>query len=103
MTEANQLEDQVWTVFEDELGLQPPAADTDLFTSGIMDSLTFVNLLMCIERKFGLSVKLESLELENFQSITRIAQFISRSGAGEVRAADPARNKDDAQSKRAAG
>lgn len=99
MSEMDQLKAQVWEVFEGELGLQPPDADTDLFASGIMDSLTFVNLLVCLERRFGLTVRLESLELENFQSVTRIARFIAGEGATVTHIS----GERDAKDKRAAG
>lgn len=99
MNEIDQLQAQIWEVFEGELGLKPPDADTDLFGSGIMDSLTFVNLLVCLERRFGLTVRLESLELENFQSITRIARFIADEGATVTHIA----GERDAKGKRATG
>lgn len=98
MNEIDQLAGQVWEVFEGELGLRPPNADTDLFASGIMDSLSFVNLLVCIERRFGVTVRLENLELENFQSISRIARFIAGEGAAIARIT----GERDAKSRRAA-
>lgn len=102
MTEMKRLEKEVWAIFEEELGLQPPASDTDLFSSGTMDSLTFVNLLVCIERKFGLTVQLENIELENFQSITRITRFIADSDAGRRTGFAAVGDEDHAEDKRAA-
>ena len=99
MLETDHLESELREVFEEELGLSPPANDTDLFESGIMDSLTFVNMLVSIERKFGLVVKLESLELDNFRCLTSIARFIAHSRNPAEHAAEPTHAKD----KRAAG
>lgn len=99
MNEIDRLTGQVWELFEGDLGLKPPDADTDLFSSGIMDSLTFVNMLTCLERRFELTVRLESLELENFQSIARIARFV----AGESAGVSHLSGERDAQGKRAAG
>jgi acyl carrier protein len=99
MTELDQVTGQIWDMFESELGLKPPDADIDLFTSGIMDSLTFVNMLMSLERRFGITVKLESLELENFHSISAIAQFVA---AVTCLPAKPNGDR-DVQGKRAAG
>lgn len=98
MNDLNEMTRQIWEVFEGELGLQPPDADTDLFTSGIMDSLTFVNMLMCLERRFGITVKLESLELENFHSIDSIARFV----AGETATASQSKGDSHVQGNRAA-
>lgn len=77
MAETAQIESELRALFEEELGLSPPANDTDLFESGIMDSLTFVNMLVSIERKFGLVVKLEALELDNFRTLAGIAWFVA--------------------------
>lgn len=99
MLDTDHLESELREVFEEELGLSPPAADTDLFESGIMDSLTFVNMLVSIERKFGLVVKLENLELDNFRCLASIARFIAHSRNPAEHATEHAHAKD----KRAAG
>lgn len=77
MLETAHLEGELRALFEEELGLSPPTNDTDLFESGIMDSLTFVNMLVSIERKFGLVVKLEALELDNFRTLDGIVRFVA--------------------------
>lgn len=99
MTDTDHIESELREIFEEELGLSPPASDTDLFESGIMDSLTFVNMLVSIERKFGLVVKLENLELDNFRSLAGIAQFIAQNRKTEGQAAENGHVKDQ----RAAG
>jgi|SRR5579864_6715631 len=70
------LQHRVMRLFEDKLGIEVPSADTDLFGSGVLDSLAFVNLLLNIESEFGITVTLETVELENFQSVTAITAFI---------------------------
>lgn len=94
MPETDHLESELREVFEEELGLSPPASDTDLFESGIMDSLTFVNMLVSIERKFGLVVKLENLELDNFRSLAGIARFIAHNRKPTGNTADDGYAKD---------
>jgi len=70
------LQHRVMQLFEDKLGIEVPSADADLFGSGVLDSLAFVNLLLNIENEFGITVTLETVELENFQSINAITGFI---------------------------
>lgn len=77
MPERALLEDRIARLFEDRLNLVVPSPDTDLFATGGMDSMSFVELLLAIEEKFAVKVSIEELEIENFQSITRIAEFVA--------------------------
>ena len=84
MPETNALESRIAAIFEERLGLSVPAPDTDLFRDGVLDSLSFVNLLVELEKEYGITVALEDLELDKFQSIRSIATFIAdrrRAGA----------------------
>lgn len=58
------------------LHLDIPSADVDLFETGAFDSLTFVELLLHLEREYGIRVSLDELELDHFRTIRRIAQFV---------------------------
>jgi D-alanine--poly(phosphoribitol) ligase subunit 2 len=58
------------------LHLDIPSADMDLFETGALDSLAFVELLFHLEREFGIRVSLDELELDHFRTIGRIAQFV---------------------------
>ena len=79
------LLDRVNRLFEHKLGLPVPSPDADLFESGVMDSLAFVNMLLQIESEFGLKFSLESIDLERFRSVASIAEFIASQGAGADR------------------
>jgi acyl carrier protein len=54
-----------------------PTSDTDLFASGVLDSLAFADLLVLLEREFGTVTTLEDMDLEHFQTIDRIAAFVA--------------------------
>ena len=41
-----------------------------------LDDMAFVELLLNLERTFGLKVAVEELEIENFRSIRKIADFV---------------------------
>jgi len=77
MPDAAALIPAITRMFEQELHVAVPAPDTDLFETGALDSLTFVDLLLMIERDFGLRVSLDRVELGAFQSIERIAAFVA--------------------------
>lgn len=71
------VERKIRGIFEHELGLTAPSAATDLFESGGLDSLSFVELLWRIELAYGLRIPLQDLDLEHFRSIARLAAFVS--------------------------
>ena len=70
------LRTEVAAVFADVLKIEVPSYDTDLLATGLLDSLGFVDLLLELERRFGMRVSLETIEPENFRSVANIAQFM---------------------------
>jgi methoxymalonate biosynthesis acyl carrier protein len=72
-----QLQYQITELFLEKLNLEVPAPDTDLLETGMVDSLTFVELLLLLEQNFGLDVSIDELEIDNFRSVTSIATFIA--------------------------
>jgi len=65
--------------FEGELGLEPGSYDDDelLFSSGRLDSFGLVTLLAFVEEKLGRRLKTAETTLANFDSITRLSQFMA--------------------------
>jgi acyl carrier protein len=81
MPDAVAAERRILHLFVGKLGLDIPTRDTDLFETGALDSMAFVELLALLEEEFGLAVSLDDLEIDNFRSIGRIAAFAaSRNG-----------------------
>ncbi len=78
MRPSRPLCDRILELFLEKLHLEIASIDTDLFETGLLDSLSFVELLLNLEQEFGIKISLEHLELENFRSVSRIAQFIER-------------------------
>jgi methoxymalonate biosynthesis acyl carrier protein len=68
--------DRLARIFPDALHMEAPAIDTDLFDTGILDSLAFVELLLRLEQEFGVDVSVDDLELDNFRTLGTIAQFV---------------------------
>ena len=78
---GNALETSVKRLFAEHLDVEVPAPDTDLFETGILDSLRFVELLAILEEAFGMQVSVEELELDDFRSLSRIAGFVAQKRA----------------------
>lgn len=76
MTDTNGVRERVANLFSCGMNLDVPSVDTDLFDTGVLDSLAFVELLLQLEQEFGVTTSVEDLEVENFKSIARIADFV---------------------------
>ena len=51
-------------------------SEENIFNSGIIDSMGFVNLIQFISEKFEISIEPEELIEDNFYSLVRIAEFV---------------------------
>jgi acyl carrier protein len=80
MAGQNGIQRRLIELFRDKLELDVPSAETDLMETGVMDSLTFVELLFHLEREFGITISNDKLELEHFRSIVSIVAFIEQAG-----------------------
>lgn len=76
MSEQNSVRQRLIKIFEDDLGLEAPSADADLFNSGILDSLAFVDMLLRIESAFDIALSLDTIDFDNFQTVDGIVGFI---------------------------
>ena len=77
MQGATDLRGRIARLFADRLNLEIPSAETDLFETGALDSMGFVELLAQLEREFRVEVVLGDIEMDNFRSIGRIADFVA--------------------------
>jgi D-alanine--poly(phosphoribitol) ligase subunit 2 len=80
MANAATLHERLHRLFVTALNIDVPSSDLDLFDAGILDSLGFVELLVHLEREFGVTTSVDDLEVENFRSIACIADFIETRG-----------------------
>jgi D-alanine--poly(phosphoribitol) ligase subunit 2 len=81
LTEANTIIERLGAVFVERFHIEVPSADTDLFESGILDSFQFVELLLELEQRFGLRIKLDDIELDDVRTLARIARLVAANGA----------------------
>jgi methoxymalonate biosynthesis acyl carrier protein len=79
---SHPLHDQLTELFARALHVDVPTPDIDLFETGVLDSLAFVELLLQLEQQFGVTTSVDDLEIDNFRSIARIAAFVTARSAG---------------------
>jgi len=46
--------------------------------TGLLDSLTLVELMSSLEEEFGIHISFDEVEIDNFRSARRIAEFVNR-------------------------
>ena len=78
MSECDELKQQIAAFFSEHVNVIVPSPKTDLIETGILDSLKFVDLLLHLEQKFGIHIDMSDLDLDNFRSIEKIAEFLAR-------------------------
>jgi acyl carrier protein len=77
MSAAYVLRQQISRLFADSLNRPVPSVDLDLFESGVLDSGTFIELLLHLELDFGVRASAADLDLDRFRSISCIADFVA--------------------------
>jgi len=75
MTNGN-VPDRLHRLFLERLNVEVASADTDLFETGVLDSLGFVDLLAGVEREFQIRIAVAEIDLDHFRSLAKIAAFI---------------------------
>jgi len=63
-------------IFEEAFNVSAPAPQTDIVDAALLDSLALVALLFEVELQFGMEIPLESLEIDDFRTIEKIARLI---------------------------
>jgi D-alanine--poly(phosphoribitol) ligase subunit 2 len=65
-------------VFIEQLALEAPAADFDLFESGLLDSLSFAQLLVALEKEFEIRFAVEDIDLDRFRTVRAVTEVVTR-------------------------
>jgi D-alanine--poly(phosphoribitol) ligase subunit 2 len=81
------LLDGIQSVLHDHLHVIVDSPDVDLLESGLVDSIGMVELILHLEERFDVSLPMDALEIDDFRSIRRIADLITRVSTPVARAA----------------
>ena len=82
MRDDTNIRQRVSTIVAEELQIDPPELEENLIEEGLIDSMLFVSLLTRLEEEFGLTITLESIDVENFSSVAKITDFVVASSDG---------------------
>ncbi|HXI42661.1 MAG TPA: acyl carrier protein [Bryobacteraceae bacterium] len=68
---------QIAAFFSERLNLTVSSPAEDLFETGVLDSLAFVDLVMYLEQQFDIRISTDEMEPDNFRSVATIAGFVA--------------------------
>jgi len=78
MDKLEQLQQQIFDIFSDRFEMKLEDPTLDLLETGIVDSVKIVELVLELEQRFGVSLPFEDLEIEDFQTVAKLAQCVAR-------------------------
>ena len=65
-------------VLAEQLALAAPAPDLDLFETGLLDSLSFAQLLVALEKEFDIRFAVEDIDLDRFRTLPAVTDVVTR-------------------------
>ena len=77
MEQYESIQSKLSSIFKDHLNIEIPSPDTDLFAVCLLDSLSFVDLLLDLEKGFGMQISIETLDMNDFRSFDSICHFVA--------------------------
>lgn len=85
LSEADAVVGSLRRLFLERFHIEVPCADTDLLATGMLDSLQLVELLLQIEQAFGLRIPIESVDLDDLRSLSRLAGLVAGAADRSIR------------------
>ncbi len=64
----------------EDLAVDDVDETTELFSTGLLDSVSMLKLITFVEEKAGVQVSQEDVTLDNFDTVTRILTFARSAG-----------------------
>jgi D-alanine--poly(phosphoribitol) ligase subunit 2 len=71
------LQQRIREILNERLQIDVSQVDQDLFEAGILDSLSFVDMLVALEEEFSTPIALDQVDLNDFRSVNKIAEYLS--------------------------
>jgi acyl carrier protein len=68
----------------EKLLVEVDSPEDDLLATGVLDSLTLIELLLNLEHHFGMRIPLDELQIEDVRSIRSIARLVESKGAQAI-------------------
>jgi acyl carrier protein len=84
MNDKNDLCETIRKFIKDSINIEGFGDDDNLFESGLINSLFAIQLTNFVERRFGIEIGMDDLNIDNFKSINATAAFVASKLASGV-------------------
>jgi len=74
--EYSVVSNDIKNFLSDHINIEELQLDEDIFQSGYVNSLFAMQLVMFVEKKFGIKVENEDLEITNFNTVSNLSTFV---------------------------
>lgn len=75
----NDIRKIIYKIFEqNDISLQNINEDTSLISNGIVDSMTFVNILLAIEEELNIEIDFENIDINSIVTINSLCDTVSK-------------------------
>ena len=81
MEELERLRTGIFEIFVERFDTRLASGEVDLLEARLVDSVKLVDLVLEIEQRFGVALPFEELEIEDFRTVSRLAERIARNPA----------------------
>lgn len=71
------LSGEIRLLIQEKLLAQPGSPSEDLVATGVVDSLSLIQLLVHLEEHFSVSIPLSDLEIDDIRSIGSLARLVA--------------------------
>ena len=78
MEDLDKLRSGILDIFVERFDTRLASAEVDLIEERLVDSVRLVDLVLEIEQRFGVALAFEELEIEDFRTVSRLAERIAR-------------------------
>jgi len=82
----NETLERLKTLFVEQLHIDAPPPEADLFETGTLDSLQLVELLAHLERQFGVQIATADIDLDRLRTLEGIAALVESARAPQDKA-----------------
>jgi len=87
---AADLADEIRGLIQDKAGVPADRVDGDLIASGVLDSLTLIQVLVELETRFEVIIPLQDLEIDSVRTVASLARTVALSKFADAAVAKPA-------------
>jgi acyl carrier protein len=77
MSNLEPVRRKILEIFLDRFDTRIASAEIDLLEGRLVDSLKIVDLVLELERRFDVSLEFDELEIEDFRTVSRLAERVA--------------------------